>query len=225
MTVTYEPFAKRMFESINKTLMQKFPGFQDTPLYIKWGPLGVDENRERGGSPLSKHLTGEAIDVQLYPNTDDRKCVFASIAEYTLIKQDLGSEIAVEWGLNGHVHVAIIRYKSVHKRFAIQGGAVWTSYLGNNLVAIKKSIKKYGVNVNENIIPPGDVRDRLQQYTDDLTSAKDTKESGNVDLIMMRGERLTQELSKLNTSSFINEDLHKLFDKIDNPNMGKTNGW
>ena len=141
--VKLDTYAQRIFAAISSTLLVKFPGFQDTPIYIKWGALSIDANRDRGGSPTSKHLVGDAIDVQLTPNTDSRKALFATIAENVMLKNNLGTEIAIEWGLSGHVHVALVRYRGMHKRFPIKGGAIWTTNSKISIEAVNKAIIKY----------------------------------------------------------------------------------
>ena len=216
--IKIENYSRRIFEEIGNVLLAKFPGFQDDPFYIKWGALSIDENRERGGSPTSKHLTGDAIDVQLTPNTDARKVLYAIIAEYVMVKNGLGSEIAIEWGLNGHVHTALVRYRGMHKRFPINNGELWTSNSKISVLSVNKAIKKYGSNVvdESSMTRPIDFKKKLTKLSNDIESSMETMDMGNVDLVIYRAGALSRNLSLLNTSPVINQDLHELIDRIKN---------
>ena len=216
--VKIDTYAQRIFAAISSTLLAKFPGFQDTPIYIKWGALNIDENRERGGSPTSKHLVGDAIDVQLTPNTDSRKALFATIAENVMLKNNLGTEIAIEWGLNGHVHVALVRYRGMHKRFPIKGGAIWTTNSKISIESVNKAITKYGAVVVDpsKVSKPIDTKAAMTKLSDDIGSALKTNDMSNVDFVVYKAGQLSRDLSTLNTSPVINQDLHDLIDRIQN---------
>jgi len=107
--------------------------------------LSIEENRLRGGSPRSRHMIGEAMDVRPTPNTDERKCILATVAETVALEKKLGTEIAIMWGLGGHVHIAILPQRNIHKRYSINNGEVWTSKSKRNKLAITKIIEKYNL--------------------------------------------------------------------------------
>ena len=145
-TNDFNPLAVSVLSEIYNLFQKWLPGFQTGPFNVVYGTLSIDENRERGGSPRSKHLIGMAIDIQPTPNSDERKMVVASVAEYVIIKRRLGSEIAIEWGLNGHVHIGLLLTQGIHKRYSMDNGVVWTSKNADSVIALKKAIEKYGYN-------------------------------------------------------------------------------
>lgn len=139
-------FTTSMIDMLNELyddINSKMEGFQKQPFEVVTGTISIEENYKRQASPFSRHLTGEAIDIRPIPNTDDRKCVVASFAEMLIINRKLGSEIAIDWGLSGHVHIAMIPIMGHHKRFSINGGEVWKSTSARNKKALNNIISKY----------------------------------------------------------------------------------
>jgi len=220
----FTPLATRIFNNIYDILNDKFPNFQRTPFPVVVGHVSIDENRQRGATPRSKHLVGEAIDIQVTPNTDERKCVLATIAEYAFIKEDVGSEIAIKWGLNGHVHIAVIPYKGVHKRFALNGMTeAWTSCSERNVVALKKTIMRYATGKTEIIETNTLDIDMLsgEKYHNELLAMNSNiikmamsgeKMFWKYDFTLSRMPEIESKLENLNTSPVINWDLHKAID-------------
>jgi len=98
---------KAVFNDLYDWLDTRLPGFQKGPLEVVCGTLNVEENKARGAMPRSRHLLGEAIDVRPIPNYDDSKCIIATFAESIIVQKKLGSEIAIKWGIDGHVHIAL----------------------------------------------------------------------------------------------------------------------
>lgn len=141
----FTPPASVYFVDIVKYIRNTMPGFQDNPLEVVYGYLTIEDNRIRGGSPHSRHMIGEAIDVRPTPNTDERKCIIATVAETVALEKKLGTEIAIRWGLAGHVHIAILSQRNIHKRYSIDKGEVWTSKSLRNKMAVRKIIEKYNL--------------------------------------------------------------------------------
>ena len=219
----FTTLAVRVFNDIYDTLNEKFPTFQTEPLSVIAGNLSIDENRERGGSPRSKHLVGEAIDVRTSPDTDDRKCVLATVAEYVFVKKDVGSEIAVDWGVGGHVHIAVIPYKGVHKRFSIKGGEVWASGSKTNIMAVKKAIQKYStgkiVITDDTVLDIDALSGALyhRQLDDVRDSVIEIGVLGDTsryryEFALHDLDNLERRLGNLNTSPVINWEIHKAID-------------
>ena len=219
----FTPLATRIFGNIYDVLNDKFPHFQVDPMLVVAGHLGIDENRNRGGSPRSRHLVGEAIDVQLSQNTDDRKCVLATVAEYVFMKEDIGSEIAVHWGLGGHVHIAVIPYKGVHKRFPVGGGEKWTSCTNRNILAVKKAIKKYAIGKTEmtsqntldiESLSGSKYHEEYVAIQDDIIrlNLNGDTEQWKYQFVVTNLPDIEKKLKNLNTSPVINWELHRAID-------------
>src|SRR3989344_9037034 len=112
----FQKFALEVFNDLYDWLDTRLPGFQKGPLEVVCGTLNVEENKARGAMPRSRHLLGEAIDVRPIPNYDDSKCIIATFAESIIVQKKLGSEIAIKWGIDGHVHIAVVPMIDFHKR-------------------------------------------------------------------------------------------------------------
>jgi len=214
--------AARIFNDIYDTLNEKFPGLHIDPFPVVCGTIGIDVNRDRGGSPRSKHLVGEAIDIQFIPNSDENKCVLATMAEYVFIKEEVGSEIAVQWGLGGHVHIAIVHYKGVHKRFPIDNQEAWTSSSKTNVLAVKKAIVKHSQNKIvsnfDNVLKLGHLSgEKYHDELEDITrrvgeSLLNDRSDYEADFAAYRMSEVEDKLSNLNTSPVTNWDLHRAID-------------
>jgi len=207
---SFNTLAAEVFEQVYETMNEKFPGYHAKPFQVMYGTLGVEENRKRGGSPKSFHLVGQAMDIRTQPNTDERKCIYATIAEYACVKRGLGSEIAVDWGLAGHVHFAINR-EPVHKRFSMNKGEVWTTGCLTNITSLKNVIRK-------NYRKPDDPMDSLDidrlsgeslhrdldKQFDQFLQTANYRSEGDMSFILDKSSEISTKLDHLITSPVIN---------------------